>query len=264
MVKEFAEYFSLTIWDWFTAIVAVISLIVAVFAFVIAIKTYRVSKKTLASQQQTEKNTTPVINLKIQELILNKMIENLYFDRMELMAIWTLLKSKNYTHYLVDAIWDGYIIDINSVHYELFYDESIDFQHIEDLRKRIKDYNMVLLSLKESIRIQANQDTIEALFSTLFRIINLLPWNFLSIQNDVFNKEESHLIPLHEMYQGISFCLDAYKDVNKKPIYFEEDDVYLILMGKIPFPRIQILLSTDDEVEKNIKRLSHYLIECKS
>ena len=91
MVKEFAEYFSLTIWDWFTAIVAVISLIVAVFAFVIAIKTYRVSKKTLASQQQTEKNTTPVINLKIQELILNKMIENLYFDRMELMAIWTLL-----------------------------------------------------------------------------------------------------------------------------------------------------------------------------
>lgn len=68
MVKEFAEYFSLTIWDWFTAIVAVISLIVAVFAFVIAIKTYRVSKKTLASQQQTEKNTTPVRYVRYQSL----------------------------------------------------------------------------------------------------------------------------------------------------------------------------------------------------
>ena len=45
-IKDFAEQYSLNIWDWFDAIIAVSSLVIAVSSLVIAFKTLRSQKAT--------------------------------------------------------------------------------------------------------------------------------------------------------------------------------------------------------------------------
>ena len=71
MIKEFADYFSLSVWDWMAVVVALCSLAVACLSLLIA-------KKTLASQQQTEKNTLPIINLQTQDVLLDRLYEELF------------------------------------------------------------------------------------------------------------------------------------------------------------------------------------------
>ena len=268
MIEQIADYFSLSIWDWFTALIAVLSLIIAVCAFSIAIKTYHVSKKTLASQEQTEKNTTPIINMKIQEIIFNKMLVNLYFDRMKIKAIWNLLKSKDYNYYLTDSVWDTYLIDIDSIHYELFYNESNKFEDIDNLRKRAKDYNAVILSLRDSTKNDVSHDTIEALFRTALNIIDKFPHHFWLIQKEIFGREERYLIPLNNIYASDLILYNRYKamspeDLNAVPINYNGDESFILYLGELPFPKNMVLIEIDEEINKHMKRFAPYLIEHK-
>ena len=60
MIKEFAEYFSLTVWDWMAFIIAVSSLFVALFSYVVALRTLK--KHNADSQYADPRTITKSIN----------------------------------------------------------------------------------------------------------------------------------------------------------------------------------------------------------
>lgn len=114
MIKEFAEWLDLTIWDWIAVAVSFCSLLVAVLSFIIA-------RQTLKSQRQTEKNTMPIINVGIQELLLNELILKLLDGHIRITALWYLLNEKKYVFYPSEHILEKIHIPIDTIHVDLFY-----------------------------------------------------------------------------------------------------------------------------------------------
>ena len=97
MIKEFAEWLSLTDWDWIAVSVALFSLLVAYLSLVVA-------KRTLKSQRQTEQNTMPIINIGIQKFLLDEFILKLLDGHIRLTALWNVLEKENYSKYPSELI----------------------------------------------------------------------------------------------------------------------------------------------------------------
>ena len=145
MVKEIAEYFSLNIWDWIAVMIAFSSFVVASFSFYIA-------KKTLQSQVQTEKNTMPIITIKIQEFLFGNLVLKLLDAHVKLTALWHLLNDKDYTQYPSEHILEKLIIDKSIIHTELFYNQEDNYRDIEGYIELIENYNININVLNNHLK----------------------------------------------------------------------------------------------------------------
>ena len=141
MIKDFAEFLSLTIWDW-------MAFVIALFSFCVAFMSLMIAKKTLASQQQTEKNTMPIINLKTQEVLFGKLMSDTYRTRISLEALWLLVREEKKA-YLSKHIINSLKLDSELLHCELFYNNPTFYLQVNDLQKKIKYFNMHLAVVNE-------------------------------------------------------------------------------------------------------------------
>lgn len=172
MIKEFADYLSLNVWDWIAFLVALISLCVAICSFFIA-------KRTLKSQRQTEKNTMPIINLDTQKVLLNKLIAETFWSRINHIALWCLLMGKYSKTNTPKTILKEMELNLDLIHPELFYSQPDNYVQIMDLIKSIKEYNMNLGVLNDYLNDgNADEKMLEKLFSSLKYIVEavILKW----------------------------------------------------------------------------------------
>lgn len=217
MIRDFAEWLDLTIWDWIAVSVAMCSLIVAILSFVIA-------RQTLKSQRQTEKNTMPIINIEIQELLLNELILRLLDGHIRITALWYLIDEKKYEFYPSEYILDKIVIPIDTIHVDLFYRNKQQYRTMQGLLDMIKNYNISIevlnLHLKNKlIASEVLNNEFSHLINTNDRIAET--WGkVMSLMYDYKTKEKSDIFSL--------FLGEISDDMMKKTeiLHYKEDEVY--------------------------------------
>jgi len=220
MIKEFAEYLSLTIWDWLAVSVAFCSLFVACLSYYIA-------RRTLKSQQQTEKNTMPIINTSIQEFLLREFIIKLFDGHIKITAIWYLLNDKKYNNYPSEQILDSVKIPQTYIHCELFYNNPSFFRTIEGLEDMVNEYNCAVATLNNHLHENTiNNDIYYKEFKNLIHINDRIARTWDKTMSILFN------YGINEKSKAIAPFI---KDVSQEEIdntelkYYSQDEVYTTL-----------------------------------
>lgn len=262
MIKEFAEYFSLTIWDWFTAAVAVTSLIVAICAFVVAMKTYSVSKQTLASQIQTELNTTPPINIFIQEFLIKKFLSSLFLAHIEMKAIWHVIKENNYMYHLPISITENLLLPKDNIHRELFYEDESSFREFNDLYNEIDKYNSNIKAINEFAKEKTNKNYLDAIFEQEDKITKKIVYLYIMIMNDEFHySKEKMTEPIYDTYGPKRDFKIILPDDGKTPKYFNNDDPFFLLKTEEFEDKTSFIGYMDGCVKSSMEVYSKYLIK---
>lgn len=134
-IKQFAENYSLNIWDWFAAIIAFVSLLIAISSLIIAFQTLR-------SQRATQRNTTPIITLEIQKKIWQKLIERLCNHMNEMRGLKILIDRNKYTKIPEGYYFQNFCISPEDyIHEELFYTNEYRFASVHRLKEQLNSYN---------------------------------------------------------------------------------------------------------------------------
>lgn len=139
-VVDIAEKYGLSTWDWVALIITILSLLIALLSLVIA-------TKTLSSQKQTQKNTTPIMSLTIQETLLMEVIVYAYNTMVKIYSLHVLMSRKNYRLYPEESLLQSFCLPIDYIHEELFYTDENKFGKIHQLKNVMEDYNRYVKSL---------------------------------------------------------------------------------------------------------------------
>lgn len=219
MVKEFAEYLSLTVWDWIAVIIALCSFIIASMSFVIA-------RKTLLSQRQTEMNTMPIVNLDVQEFLLCEFITKLFDGHLMITALWYLLNENNYKSYPSEQILENLKISSSYIHVELFYNEPAHFRTIEGIVDMVREYNVSISTLNNHLqRVKIPEEILYREFEKLIHINDRIANTWCKLMHLLFNYDVSARKKIIE-----PFINDITQDdiENCKLKYYNQDEVYTL------------------------------------
>lgn len=235
MIREFAEWLDLTVWDWVAVSVALCSLIVAVLSFVIA-------RQTLKSQRQTERNTMPIINIDIQELLLNELILRLLDGHIRITALWYLIDEKKYAFYPSEYILDKIVIPIDTIHVDLFYSNKQQYRTMQGLLDMIKNYNISIEVLNshlknKSIASEVLNNEFSHLINTNDRIADT--WGkVMSLMYDYKTKDKSDIFSL--------FLGEISDDMikNTEILHYKEDEVYTHFFADSEKKKIIVFMET--------------------
>jgi hypothetical protein len=217
MVKEIAEYLSLTVWDWLAVTVALCSLFIAILSFIIA-------KKTLMSQRQTEQNTMPIITLKIQEQLLNDLILRLLDGHIRMTALWYLLNEKKYAQYASEYILAEVKIPQEIIHVDLFYKDQDRYRAVQGLLDMVCNYNYRIEVLNSHLKDQTISS--ELLYNEFFNLIKL---------NDRIAETWDKIMTIlynYDIRMKSTIFESLLKEVNKEELneaksrYYKEDEIY--------------------------------------
>ena len=228
MIKEFAEYLSLTVWDWVAVFVALCSLGVACASLVIA-------KRTLSSQRQTEKNTLPVININTQEVLLNKLLFDLLDTATSVKSMQLFFQDGNKLN-CANRFIQGLTVDNSLIHLELYFNNPKMYLEMNRMDKAIKDFNLLLLSLNEVLaEYEKNNDIhflgkfMNVLINDSFRLIYY--WGKCVIPEELPKRIDSLLIDYikqkeHEEEVMWGFHKDAKPEYKKDETFVQLCDFY--------------------------------------
>lgn len=133
-ISEFADRYALSTWDWSAIIIALSSLLIAIISLLIA---YR----TLISQKETQKNTTPILNQKIQLYLLTRKLRNLYESFVFLNTLGIILDTFEKPFIPSMQFWDYVRINNSDLHLDLFYNEDDKFKSFYILAINLERYN---------------------------------------------------------------------------------------------------------------------------
>lgn len=255
MIKEFAEYFSLNIWDWIALLVALSSLCVASFSYVVA-------RRTLTSQKQTEKNTTPSINVNVQVLLFRELVKDMFDSHIKLKAISVLIKNNKDSYIFPNSIWDNLILERSNIHCELFYNEIEKFRYVSELYKKVCDYNSNIMTLKEYAKLNMNYTVIEQILEEMDKIQ-------LHILGVLSNFEILHNIPIEMKdapfdyfvqydISGINLNIDMNEIKNFENKYFNMNDPFVVNFDN--YSKKTFLKTMDKCVDYMIGTYSRYII----
>ena len=141
-VVEFAEKYGLSTWDWVALIITSLSLIIAIVSVVIA-------TKTLRSQEETQKNTQPVMNIENQEFLIGQKLLCILDSYIYMFALQYFLTKNDYKVKPSSHFWHLTEIALGDLNESLFYNENNKFVAFHRLREVIEEFNTNLLGLKE-------------------------------------------------------------------------------------------------------------------
>ncbi len=210
-IKDFAELYSLDIWDWFAAIIAVSSLIIAISSLVIACK-------TLKSQKETQKNTAPIITINIQEMLWISLLQKIHNNIRELVALQLLLKKNKYKVKPHESFIKSFCVPVNDfVHEELFYNNELFFSHVHKLKEELFNFNNYFLSIANHLDNNIiSSETIERMKI----YIDNLGSTALNFYLRIFlNNDKSQL---DKLINRIFIDMDFYLDENGNPFWGDE------------------------------------------
>jgi len=142
MVKEFAEYLSLTVWDWLAVTIALCSLIIASLSFIVA-------RRTLSSQRKTEKNTLPLFTKENQIETLEYIASSIVSSYIWVKAASLSLKQLKEGTFVSELLISDLKIKSEEIHLELFYGcdiksnitKSSIYSVLSNLKNTIKLFN---------------------------------------------------------------------------------------------------------------------------
>ena len=251
MIKEFADYFSLSVWDWMAVVVALCSLAVACLSLLIA-------KKTLASQQQTEKNTLPIINLQTQDVLLDRLYEELFNANISIKAIQIYLKdgySLHFSKYFLQDI----LLDENLVHLELFYTNPSLYVDMNRLHRAVKEFNLLLDTANDAfLKYKDGDNSLDKFFNILLNNLHSLQMLWITCLAEMGNGGMgSRLVKIMQDYLDekkrdeefmVNLTNSPKSDYSNDMHYIELYDSY----KKLSFVRILKGLSSGNPIDDDI------------
>ena len=251
MIKEFAEWLDLTIWDWIAVTVSFCSLLVAVLSFIIA-------RQTLKSQRQTEKNTMPIINVGIQELLLNELILKLLDGHIRITALWYLLNEKKYVFYLSEHILEKIHIPIDTIHVDLFYGNKQQYRTMQGLLDMIKNYNVGIGVLNSHLK---NKSIVpEVLNNEFYYLINTndrIAEMWGKVMSLMYGYEANEKSEIFNIFLG-DITDDLMK--NTEILHYKNDEVYSQFFVDIEMKK-KIIVFMENKTIILMKEFSNFLIE---
>ncbi|MBR5748202.1 MAG: hypothetical protein IKY01_05375 [Prevotella sp.] len=253
MIKEFAEWLSLTVWDWIAVSVALCSLFVAILSFIIA-------RQTLKSQRQTEENTMPIINKDIQQFLLDEFIVKLLDGYLRILALWNILDDKKYKYYPLEQILEIIKLPSTNIHCELFYKNHTSYRIIEGLIELINEYNVNIDSLNSHLYDDAiKEEVIYKEFRKLVIINGRIAEAWEGIMHLLYGYNEDDKYRIFEC-----FIKDITKDEINKCIfkYHDEDGVYAHFFVEAEKKR-RLLVFMEQRTIIYYKEFEDFLIEKK-
>lgn len=143
-LTDFGTELGFNIWDWSAVVVSLCSVLIAIVSLCVAVK-------TLKSQKKTEKNTAPLIDVKIQLFLLNNSLRELYESFISITALFSALELTKYRVSPSKQFWDLVYIDTNNFHAELFYGDENRFRKMYYLMSYIKKFNNDVSDLRDRI-----------------------------------------------------------------------------------------------------------------
>lgn len=243
MIKEFAEYYSLTVWDWITALMALISLI-------IGIKTYLISRKTLASQKKTEENTIPIITKPVLEYTLYLHAKKILNDVIIIKAAISLFKDNNNKVCLSEIFWNSLLLDIDAIHREMYYKKASSEFEITQLYENSIYFNQIVKHLMERTSMHSvDEETVNRLYQILKGYADILLYSFFNLKIDFFNADRGEVFKW--FFNFLSPGIDKSNNISTN--YFPLNDVFSKYGDKVIF-------YMNEKVEKQKKELSLFLI----
>lgn len=138
------SYFKKNIWDF-------IAVIIAFFSFCVALRSYFIAKRTLRSQQQTEINTTPLMNKDVQNFLMKENLFQLYDAYNNLSALKCVLEGCHYSSFPYGGIKQDLEINSDFIHLEIFYTQVTTYHMFKGFTDTIRKYNTSLSYFFNSI-----------------------------------------------------------------------------------------------------------------
>lgn len=250
LLRYFVEEWGISIWDWITAGLTMLSLVVAVCAFIIA-------RKTLKSQKQTEKNTMPVINMEIQEFLFSGLVLKLLDAHMKLAALWHLLNEKDFRFYPSEHILEKLKIDKKLIHAELFYGNYDDYRVVEGFLDMLNSYNINIAILNEHLKNPIISN--EMLYNEFYSLIhenNRLADKWAINMWSLFQYDKKNYISLLQPFlDQVTFN----EGDNLKLKYYDEDEIYIRFLNTNEQKK-KLLLFMENRTIEHMKEFSIYLI----
>lgn len=204
-IEHFAKSAGLNIWDWLAAIIAVVSLLVAAASLIIA-------TKTLKSQEATQRNTTPVINITIQKMLWKKLIIKLYINLMKMYSLSLQLGKEKYKKKPEVYYIKGFCIEPDEyIHEELFYSDEQRFKSAHRVKENIEHYNLFFTHFAAYINGHCISEEIT---NRMFAQINLMLSVTLSGYLSAF-REVNIVLNGHEAFAKEGLDEDIYEDLVK-------------------------------------------------
>ena len=249
-LRYFVENWGISIWDWITASVTICSFVVAICAFIIA-------RKTLKSQKQTEKNTMPIINMKIQEFLFSGLVLKLLDAHMKLAALWYLLNEKDFSFYPSEHILEKLKIDKNLIHAELFYGDFEDYRVVEGFLDMLNSYNINIAILNEHLKSPVISN--EMLYNEFYSLVhenNRLADKWAINMWSLFHYDKKNYVSLLQPFlDQINF--NEGDKLNLK--YYDENEIYIRFL-RTDIQKKKLLLFMENRTIEHMKEFSIYLI----
>ena len=217
-IDSIAQTLHVTTWDWVAVCIALSSFIVAIMSIIIAIK-------TLHSQRQTEKNTMPIMNNNIQEMLLKEMIRDVFDGYLRMTAINLSLGEMNYNSYPTEEKILELKIPTNMLHIDLYYNEIDKYHCLKGLANMIQQYNLridLLYEKLKSVNIPSDfvKETMDNLLYRNAQIANTW-WYVMTLMFRYSDKMKS--LVFEDILQYWEECPND--DIEYK--YFNKNNVYL-------------------------------------
>lgn len=183
-------------WDWAAFFISVVALIIAF--------------RTLNSQEATQKNTTPIMNEKIQIMLFFILIKQYYYKIQYLHVLKIKLQDCGFKQKPEESFIQSLsIIPERYIHEVLFYEDEKSYGDIHWLIKHIMEYNLYVNSVANHLfQKNINPDNIDRLFEL---IDGLCRWT-LSMYQDIFKISKEQLF--QELKENLFEKQKGYINVN--------------------------------------------------
>ena len=250
LIADFAKRFFLDKWDWVAVIVAFCSLCVAMVSLIIAYRTFK-------SQKQTELNTMPIINTRIQEFLLNEFMLNLLDGQTQIGALWHLLCSEHFMYYPSEQLLERNKISIDTIHTELFYNNPDYYHCINGLVNMTKDYNQNIDVLNSHLRNSSiSIDLLNNEFETIVKQNETIASTWIKVMSIVYGYDKKKLASVFD-----NILKTAPQDEEYELKYFgEEGEIYTEFCEDARKKKL-ILNLMDSRVKLFIAEYKNYLIK---
>lgn len=174
IVHQFAQAIGFDAWDWMAVLVSIVSLYVAAV--------------TLKSQKHTEKNTQPLLDKGAQLLLFMELFSDL-FNLMYRCTVAKLKREVNSSAKL-DMFSAPYclLLPEGNIHMELFYASEYEFLLVNDLDRRIREYNRKAEYLTAQALGDGNK--VEGVYDALENDMRVVASAILFVTKQIYIKDD--------------------------------------------------------------------------
>ncbi len=225
---------------------------------IISLVTLVVALLTLRSQKHTERNTMPIINESVQELLFEDLIIRLLDAQIRIAAGWNVCAKKKYDFYFSERYLNVIRIPLELIHVELFYNDRDNYRTVKGLYDSVREYNEHIDVLEEHMK---NKDIDKNLIHKEFNLLTKKNDNIAQIWGKAMTfiykyNDEKLSNKFVEITKGIE--IEVGEDFVKSK-YYSDDDVYINFLKGDELRR-KMSAFMDNETEKLISVFENNLI----